>query len=319
MVRNIFTAAVTVCVFWVQANAFAAESELLVEASWLQKHIKDDKLTLIDTRHPDLYEQGHLPGAINLPVDDTFNPTDKSFLVAPISHIQKLFSQAGIKKDDHLVFYDHGNFIDAARAFWVFEIYGHQKLAILNMGYTGWVEQSLPISYTAHTRPVSNYVPTVLPQRLATKFSTRMGIENPDLVLVDVRTPEEYAGEKTIASRAGHIPNAINIPWDENLSGDGNDVRIVDLKKLGAQYDDLIGDRSVITYCNRGKQSALMYFVLRALGYNVAGYDGSWLEWGNDQRLPIIAPQETAAPAGAAAVDNLSRLSPLSSPTASTQ
>lgn len=261
-----------------------------VDARWLLAEMDKPDLVILDTRSRADYLEGHIRGAVSLPVWETFGEDPRSDLVAPISRIQALFSRAGVDQQTRVVLYDGGEMINAARVFWVLEMHGHQRVSVLSPGFRDWSQAGLPVE----NRPVEpvprRFLSHVTSARLATRLSTRLAINDPATVIVDAREPEEYAGIESTARRFGHIPSAISIPYSENFTSEGNALR--SFEELEALYRGIPRDRKVITYCNKGRQSALTYFILRELGYEVSAYDGSWFEWGNDTSLPIVRDEQ---------------------------
>lgn len=264
------------------------EHALLVDAVWLNTHLFDHDLIIVDTRERKLYDVGHIENAVNIPVSETFNSKPRDDLVASISQIQREFSEAGIDASMHVVLYDDGIYTDAARVFWVMEVYGHRKVSLLNGGFANWRKIEYPLSTLkpqVHTR---NFIPEIVPERLSTKFSTRLALTDSSKLLIDARSADEYTGKTSKYTRAGHIPSAINIPFNLNYQVAESGVsEIMPIEKLRQIYADVDPAKKVIAYCNRGKQSALTYFILRRLGFSVAAYDGSWIEWSADLSLPV--------------------------------
>lgn len=258
----------------------------IVPAEWLQAHL-DSSVTIIDARDHQAYRKSHIRGAVSLPVAATFGPVPRADLVAPLASLRKLFSDAGISSDTNVVIYDAGSFIDAARLVWILEASGHQRVAILDGGFAGW-QMIAGASETPEVVPLpARFVPAANPERVATKLSTRLAINNPNVTIIDARSNAEYQGKKSHTARKGHIPSAINIPWNRNFAEVNGVKRLKDLDALRAIYADVDPSKKVIAYCNKGKQSALTHFIMRELGYDVAAYDGSWYEWSNDDKLPI--------------------------------
>ena len=262
-------------------QATAPQIQLTVEPTWLAANLSNSKLLVVDVRPKNNYIQGHIKSAISFDVELTFNKD----MMASLSTIKNLLEARGITPETSLILYDSGNFIDASRLFWVLETIGHQNVSILNMGFNKWNESNLPITLNEPTRMVSNYPPTINLSRIKTMMQVRLALQNQKSLILDSRPKDEYKGLISKTNRFGHIPTAINIPFSSNLIPSGGKLKsLVNLKQL---YSGLDKQKPVITYCNRGKQSALNYFILRRLGYKVSAYDGSWLEWSQTRGNPI--------------------------------
>lgn len=270
-----------VTLFSLSTHAAPSNTPLTVEPSWLAANLSNTQLLIVDVRPKSEYIQGHVKNSINLDVELTFNED----LMASLSTIKELLESRGISPNSQLILYDSGNFIDASRLFWVLETVGHQKVFILNMGYKKWDEHGLPTTLDEPQKTVSIYPPTISPNRIKTMMQVRLTIKSKDSILLDARPADEYTGLISKTNRFGHIPTAISIPFSDNLVANGQ--RLKSLADLSTLYSSIDIHKPVITYCNRGKQSALNYFILRNLGYKVAAYDGSWLEWSQTRGNPI--------------------------------
>lgn len=268
-------------------------SGFIVDVTWLNQNYKNGSIVVVDVRDPAIYSNGHINGAVNIPVQNTFSSKSDNEIVAPISHIQQLLSESGIDNDTNIILYDDGEYVNAARVFWVLEVYGHKKVSILDGGFPIWQQKSLPVSNINTKRQLKTYVPTIVPEILSTKFSTRLAINDENKQIIDARSIEEYIGRKSITERFGHIPNAINIPSSLNYKNINGINIIKTIDELNGIYKDIDTSKKVIAYCNKGKESALTYLILRRLGYRVSAYDGSWLEWSRDPALPVISTPMT--------------------------
>lgn len=244
-------------------------------------------MVLVDVRDSDTYRRGHLPGAVNLPVEHTFNLKGDHTRIASLEQIRELMSNAGIRNSDYLVLYDDGKLKDAAHVFWVLETYGHKQLSVLEGGLAAWNRQHGELTTTETARPRTQYLPSIATRHLSTELAVLLATRNPNVEIIDARDHREYMGLSSQAKRKGHIPNAISIPWDQNLALNSQVPVLKSRQALRALYGGLDKKDRVITYCNRGKESAVTYLVLRNLGYKVSVYDGAWLEWGDDDQLPI--------------------------------
>lgn len=283
------TALALVCLCFASAGAAAPRSDgdFLVDVDWLIAHQRDDKLRIVDIRPAADYQAGHIPGAVNVEAALLFDKGKREGYVATLDEVRRAFSENGIDDERAIILYDEGSFFNAGRAFWIFELYGLTHVGILDGGIAAWHKHGLAMSQESTRVPVSSYQPRVRSNRLATKFITTLAIQNPNVEIVDARTPEEYQGLASKANRAGHIPTAINIPSEDSfIESDGIKLMkpTVDLANLYARLDR---DKKVISYCNRGRHAAVAYFNLRRFGYDTAVFEGSWQEWGNDPSLPI--------------------------------
>lgn len=270
---------------------------LLLAPEWLHTHIDQAGLLVLDARSARAYQSGHIRGAINLPVDLTFGPAPRTDLLAPLNIIQGLFRMAGVSNRKRIVIYDDGEAINAARLFWALEAYGLQNVAVLNGGTPGWLARGYRLTREPGFIQPSQFIAQVNPGRLTTKLRVRMNLRRPNKPLIDVRSVEEFVGKKSESKRFGHIPGAINVPWTRNFTAVGNVKQLKSKPQLEALYSPLINKQELTTtYCNKGKQAALTYLVLRSLDYPVVSYDGSWFEWGNDPSLPITGPGDAGRP-----------------------
>lgn len=260
--------------------SLSAES-LRIEADILAKTVS--KYTILDTREAKEYQKGHVKGALNFPILLTYANQTKNGKITSPQKIEKLFRELGLDIDTSIVVYDDGIFFDAARLFWTLEVYGFKNIKILNAGFKEWQEKNFPTSSTTPHVNKSNYITTINSNRLATKFTTQIASISPNKIVIDARAVTSYNGEQSTAKRFGHIPNAQNIPATHNI----NNNKLQPLSKLKEIYKDVNKNKKIILYCAIGRISSTNYFALRELGYDVANYDASWKEWGNDFSLPV--------------------------------
>ena len=287
--------------------AFAqfAHPERLVSAQWLSAHLGSTGLKIIESDEDVLlYDIGHIPTAQKVDWHLHLNdPITRDYING--EQFAELMRSKGIERDDTVVIYGDKNNWWAAYALWVFTLFGHPDVRLLDGGRDLWFAEDRDASFDVPEYPRSDY-PVVerddtTIRAFADQVRTSLGTEP----LVDVRSPQEYTGERTHmpdypeegALRGGHIPTAISIPWAKAAASDG---RFRSRAKLEDVYADLSPDTPTIAYCRIGERSSHTWFVLtHLLGFpHVRNYDGSWTEWGNAVRAPIaIGPEPGAAPA----------------------
>jgi thiosulfate/3-mercaptopyruvate sulfurtransferase len=274
-----------------------AHPEYLIETDWVAEHLSDPKVRIIESDEDALlYKMGHIPGAVQVDWFTTLqHPLRRDFLSK--EQFEKFCSEAGITNDTALVFYgDKSNWF-ACYALWLFEYYGHKIVKIMNGGRAKWEQENLPMTKEAPSYPSTSYKakePDKSIRAFRDQVFAQVGARKP---LVDVRSPKEYSGEllhmpnypQEGATRGGHIPGAVNIPW--SMAVNETDSTFKPPEELRSLYEGkgIKPDKDIIAYCRIGERSSLTWFVLKyLLGYpNVKNYDGSWTEWGNLVDAPI--------------------------------
>lgn len=285
------------CAFFASSVAYAHTTSItpVIELAKLKARLAhhETDLLLVDVRNNTSYRHNHLPGAINIPVDLTFNQKGDHTRIASLQQIRDVLSQVGVRQQNYLVLYDNGMLKNASHVFWVLETYGQKKISVLDSGIAGWIADHDPLSQQTTILSPSNYIPSISPHRLSTELAIRLALSNPNVIIIDARSHAEYLGLSSRAKRKGHIPHSINIPWSDNLADVASVPRLKSRQALQSIYSMLHPNEKVIAYCNRGKESSVTYLVLRDLGYHVSIYDGAWLEWGNNDHLPIASSSIT--------------------------
>jgi thiosulfate/3-mercaptopyruvate sulfurtransferase len=275
-----------------------AHPEVLVDTAWVAEHLNDPNVRIVESNEDILlYDQGHIPGAIKIDwVADLNDQVVRDYLDR--EHFERLLSAKGIGNDTTVVFYGDKNNWWATYALWVFKLYGHKDARIMNGGRAKWIAEGRDL-----TKDVPSYAPAnyKAPERddstiRAFRDQVREHIKKSGVALVDVRSPQEYSGERTHMPeypqegtlRGGHIPTAVSIQWAKAVKEDSTFKSPEDLQELyGSQ--GVTPDKDVVAYCRIGERSSHTWFVLTyLLGYpQVRNYDGSWTEWGNGVGLPI--------------------------------
>lgn len=260
-------------------------NKYVIEAEDLKRIIDHDSIIVLDLQHPEDYEKGHIPGAINIWRSEVQNDSfPYSGMLANRLAIEELFGKKGVSSDKFLVLYDNRASCEAARLWWVLRYFGYEKMAILNGGSVTWASLG-PVEINQLSRPETKFrlVHNGNPKSLAKLEDVENSMNNSGVILLDTRTTDEYSGRvrKKGAMAAGHIPKSKNLDWMESMDGSTHKFRSLDEIKSKFDAIGINTDKEVIAYCHSGVRSAHTYFVLtQLLGYeNVRNYDGSWVEW----------------------------------------
>jgi thiosulfate/3-mercaptopyruvate sulfurtransferase len=279
---------------------------ILVSADWVERHLHDLNVVLVEVdEDTSAYDKNHLRNAIRIDWKaDLQDPVRRDFVNK--EQFEALLSERGISNDDTVVLYGGNNNWFAAYAYWYFKLYGHADVRLLDGGRKKWELESRELITDVPVRAAATYRasdPDLSIRAFRDEVLAAIGTDN----LVDVRSPDEYAGRllapahlpQEQSQRGGHIPTARNIPWSKAANDDGTFRSDDELRGLyGDAGVDL--DKDTIAYCRIGERSAHTWFVLHELLgiQNVKNYDGSWTEYGSLVGVPIAvgdSPGEATA------------------------
>jgi len=282
----------------IQSRGYA-RPEVLVSTEWVADHLDDPAVRLVESNEDLLlYETGHIPGAVKLDwVTDLNDPVERDYLQR--EKFQELLRTRGINQDTTIVFYGDKNNWWATYAFWVFRLFGLERLKLLDGGRARWVDEGRELTTKVPRYPAGNIV-------VGERNDAAIRAYRDEVLahvrrrgqLVDVRSPEEFRGERLHmpdypnegALRGGHIPGARSVPWARAVNPDTHTFRPAsELRRLYLEEQGLKPEEDTIAYCRIGERSSHTWFALTyLLGFSrVKNYDGSWTEWGNAVKMPI--------------------------------
>jgi thiosulfate/3-mercaptopyruvate sulfurtransferase len=264
-------------------------SEWLVSVDWLKDHVNDKDLIIVDARSEKEYAQGHLPNAIRLDLSDLSAKTNELGLQELNKALSEKFSILGITGAEQVIIYDEANATRGPRALWFLTYAGYTKGRVLYGGLASWQESSFPLSWDRRAREPRPFVVKPNPEVLATTDYVAKRIKNAGVLILDVRSRQEYSGNEPSkpGERTGHIPGAVWFEWTNLLDDKLRYLPLADLQKKLFEAG-ITPDKEIITYCQAGNRSCNTYLALRSLGYpRVKNYIGSWKEWVTRLDLPI--------------------------------
>jgi len=278
-----------------------AHPERLVSTDWLAKHLGTPGLVVVESDEDVLlYDSGHIPGSIKVDWHTELNDqVTRDYLDG--EHFAALLSAKGISRDDTVVIYGDRNNWWAAYALWVFSLFGHPDVRLLDGGRAAWVAEDREL-VTEVPEPTPTNYPVIERDDVTIRAFKDQVLQHLGQPLVDVRSPAEYTGETTHMPdypqegvlRGGHIPGATSVPWARAAAEDGRFKSRAELEAIYQDEQGLSPSDDVIAYCRIGERSSHTWFVLtHLLGFEkVRNYDGSWTEWGNSVRVPVAKGTE---------------------------
>ncbi len=275
--------------------------ELLVEPAWLEEHLNDPNLRVVDATvqvklwpFPRIvsgvrnFRRRHIPGAVFADLLKISDPKARrhTFTFPKADRFAQFMSRLGIGEGVRVIIYDERENMWAARLWWMLRTFGFDNASILNGGWAAWRLEDRPISSQSSTHPPSEFIPRLRPELIVNKEEVLDAIGEKETCIVSALGRRQHRGERNEYGRRGHIPGAKNVTAWEIL--DRKTKRYRPEKELRELFRPMLNKERVITYCGGGIAASSDAFVLHLLGHqNVAVYDGGLLEWCKDRNLPL--------------------------------
>lgn len=281
-----------------------ANPEALVSSEWLAEHLSDPEIKILDCtwHHASTnldgrtqYRGRHLPGSVHFDIDhvaDTSNPLPH--MLPSAADFAKKVGLLGIGDEDKVIVYDrlYGG-AAAARVWWMFRVFGHDKVAMLDGGYGKWSKEKRPADMSPVRPEPKSFSATYNAALVRSLADMRDNLASNAARVLDARGPGKFDGTQEDVfpfKKLGHIPNAINIPWADLIHPETG--ALLEADALAARFAAAGVDlqQPIVTTCASGITSCVVALALYLLGHpNAAVYDGSWAEWGLAEDTPAVA------------------------------
>ena len=265
---------------------------MIVSTDWLGKHLNDDSLVLLQVGEKKEYDEGHIPGAQFIQLQDISTPRGQGLMLElpSVDQLKNTFEKLGVTNKSRIIVYFGKDWVTpTARVFFTLDYLGlGDRTSILDGGLPAWHAENRDV--TTQIREVKPGVLTPRPNaKLVVDASwVNANLNKPGVAIVDARAAKFYTGEETgQMPRGGHIPSARSIPFSTVVEDKTNKFKSADALRMLFETAGVKESDSVATYCHIGQQASLLYFVARYLGYDAHLYDGSFQDWSNRSELPV--------------------------------
>ncbi len=285
---------------FISSLAIAQKNDAIIQTAQVQEALARGAI-IWDVRDEKSYLEGHIPGAINIgDAGNTLRDANKEDYIAT-AKIQAIFNQAGLDINKDIVVYGSRGNPYAYFGLYTINYFGGKQAQIYHDGIDAWKLAGLPLQKDRATLPAVSVVLVPQPQLVVSNEEMLKLAQSKSVQIIDARTPDEFSGKDVRAIRGGHIPNAVNIPFEENWQDPATSIKLskkqvadnsgmtlksqADLKKL---YSGLDPNQETVVYCQSGVRASETATVLKNLGFKkVKVYDSSWLGWGNNLKAQV--------------------------------
>jgi thiosulfate/3-mercaptopyruvate sulfurtransferase len=295
---------------FITSHVVAQKNDAIIDTAQVQAAIARGAI-IWDVRDEKSYLEGHIPGAINIgDAGSVLRDPNKEDYIAT-EKIQRIFNDAGLNVNRDIVVYGARGNPYAYFGLYTIHYFGGKQAQIYHDGFDGWKTAGMPVQKERQVIPAVSVTLIPQPQLVVSNEEMLKLVQSKSVQILDVRTTDEYSGKDVRAIRGGHIPNSVNIPFEDNWQDPATAIKLnkkqvadnagmtlksqADLKKLYANLDP---DKETVVYCQSGVRAAETAVVLKNLGFKkVKVYDSAWLGWGNNLKAPVA--EETFLNVGA--------------------
>lgn len=273
-----------------------ARPELLAEPDWLQDHLDDPNLRLIDCASLEAYRRAHIPGALQLPthyyIKEPGPPgADHGTFIMPPGDFEQLMGKMGVSNDSLVVTYDDNNALVASRLWWALKYYGDTNAKVLNGGWHRWLSEGRSVTFHATRAQPATFTAHPNPDLIADAELLKAKHTDPSCQVLDARTDQEWEGTNDRGNkRVGRVPGAKHLEWLNFVAKDDSRKFLAadELDRM-VREAGFTPEKATITYCQGGIRAAHAAFVLDLLGWdNIRVYDGSMRDWANRDDTPLV-------------------------------
>jgi thiosulfate/3-mercaptopyruvate sulfurtransferase len=260
-----------------------------IQAKELAKIMKDDNVVIVSAQKSSAYNEFHITGSINLDPSILVNNEPIPYMLKDVTEMEQIIGSKGVSETNQIIIYDEGSSKYSGRLYWVLKYLGVKDVKILNGGLESWKAVRQPVTSAATTRKPTTFTANVQDQYYADLGEVKKAVSDPSYILIDARSEAEFAGTDETNLRKGHIPNAVNIDYQEVLASNGE---LKTSEELSALYTakGVTPDKTVIIYCKTSVRAAIEFAALSSvLGYqNVKVFDGAFSEWSIDKSTEVV-------------------------------
>jgi thiosulfate/3-mercaptopyruvate sulfurtransferase len=284
-----------------QNAAASAHEPMLVSVGWLNEHLNDPSLVLLQIGDKNAYDKGHLPGAQYLNYPDISTPRGQGLTLElpPVEQLVSVFQNLGVSNSSHVILYFGSDWVTpTTRVYWTLDYLGlGDRVSILDGGLPAWRAAGKNVSTETKQPAKGSITPSPRKEIVADAAWVSGHLNQPGVAIIDARTKEFYTGSQSDGSpRGGHIPGAANLSYLNVVDEKSNQFKSPDALSALFRAAGLKPGNLMVSYCHIGQRATVLYFTARMLGYDAKMYDGSWEDWSNRKELPIVQGESPGKP-----------------------